>query len=230
MARILVIEDNEKLAQGLRQNLEFDGHEVHVALDGERGLEEAVSPWPDLIILDLMLPGIDGYALLRAARERGVQVPVMILTALGEEADKVRGFRVGADDYVTKPFGLMELLARVEALLRRQRASQASDAPVVTHTMGDIVVHVASRDVTRGDESVALRPREFDLLLALCRRRGIAVSRAELLRDVWGYGDDVVTRTVDTHVAELRRKLEDDPANPRWIVTVPKTGYMLAER
>jgi DNA-binding response OmpR family regulator len=228
MARILVIEDNVRLAIGLRQNLEFDGHEVQVANTGEDGLALALAERPELIILDLMLPGMDGYALLRAARDQGVRAPVLILTALGEEADKVRGFRVGADDYVTKPFGLMELLARVEALLRRNRAADQAPPPAA-YTLGDIVVQPASRQVTRRGDAVTLRPREFDLLLALCRRRGEVVSRTDLLRDVWGYGDDVVTRTVDTHVAELRRKLEDDPASPRWIVTVPKAGYRLEQ-
>jgi DNA-binding response OmpR family regulator len=227
MARILVVEDNEKLALGLRTNLEFDGHQVRVALDGDLGLAQATDGWPELIILDLMLPGIDGYALLRTARERGVRVPVLILTALGEEADKVRGFRVGADDYVTKPFGLMELMARVEALLRRSNGVATGELPA-TYAFGDVVVETGSHGVRRDGRPVSLRPREYDLLVALCRRRGEVLGRAELLRDVWGYGNDVVTRTVDTHIAELRRKLEADPAAPRWIVTVPKAGYTLA--
>ena len=227
MAHILVVEDNEKLAQGLRTNLEFDGHEVRVAHDGNAGLALAQDGWADLVLLDLMLPGIDGYALLRSLRDGGATVPVLILTALGEEADKVRGFRVGADDYVTKPFGLMELLARVEALLRRVRPDRVASAER-SYRFGPIVVESASRLVTRDGHTVSLRPREMDLLLALCRRRGEVAARADLLRDVWGYGDDVVTRTVDTHIAELRRKLEDDPAAPRWILTVQKAGYRLA--
>ena len=227
MPRILIVEDNERLAAGLRTNLEFEGHAVRVALDGHAGLAAALESWADLILLDLMLPGLDGYALLRAARDHGVTAPVLILTALGEEADKVRGFRVGADDYVTKPFGLLELIARVDALLRRARGGPPS--PVAQHRFGAIAVDVGARSVTRKGESISLRPREFDLLAAFCRRRGEVVTRAELLRDVWGYGDDVVTRTVDTHVAELRRKLEDDPAAPRWIVTVQKAGYRLED-
>lgn len=229
MARVAVVEDNENLARGLAINLAYDGHEVRVAADGVAGLALVREGWAELVILDLMLPGMDGYALLRAAREAGVTTPVLILTALGEEADKVRGFRAGADDFVTKPFGLLELLARVEALLRRSRIATSGGASGVEHRFGDVVVNAASRTVTRAGAAVPLRPREFDLLLALCRRRGAAVSRDELLRDVWGYGDDVVTRTVDTHVAELRRKLEADPAHPRWIVTVPKAGYTLTD-
>ncbi len=227
MPRILIVEDNEKLAAGLRTNLEFEGHEVRVALDGHTGLAAALESWADLILLDLMLPGLDGYALLRAARDHGVTAPVLILTALGEEADKVRGFRVGADDYVTKPFGLLELIARVDALLRRAHGVAAHAA--AQHRFGVIAVDVGARTATRNGEAVSLRPREFDLLAAFCRRRGEVITRAELLRDVWGYGDDVVTRTVDTHVAELRRKLEDDPAAPRWIVTVQKAGYRLED-
>ena len=227
MPRILVIEDNEKLAAGLRTNLEYDGHEVRVVLDGTTGLAAALEPWADLVLLDLMLPGLDGYAVLRAMRDRGVSIPVLVLTALGEEADKLRGFRVGADDYVTKPFGLLELLARVEALLRRARGAPSGTGPLI-HRFGDVEVDGAARTVTRAGARIALRPREFDLLLALCRRRGEVLDRGHLLRNVWGYGDDVVTRTVDTHVAELRRKLEVDPAEPRWIVTVPKAGYRLA--
>ncbi len=225
MARILIIEDSEKLAQGLRTNLEFDGHQVRLVHDGVRGLEAALEGWAELLILDLMLPGMDGYALLRAARERGLRAPVLILTALGEEAEKVRGFRFGADDYVTKPFGLMELLARVEALLRR--ASRGDDVLKETYRLGGVEVQTSAHVVTRDGALVQLRPREYDLLVALCRRRGEVISRADLLKDVWGYGDDVVTRTVDTHVAELRRKLEVDPALPRWIVTVPRAGYRL---
>ena len=226
MARILIVEDSEKLAQGLRTNLEFDGHEVRLVHDGTRGLDAALDGWPELLLLDLMLPGMDGYALLRTARERGLRVPVLILTALGEEAEKVRGFRFGADDYVTKPFGLMELLARVEALLRRTRDTPATELRE-TYRLGEVEVNTAAHTVTRAGGPVRLRPREYDLLVALCRRRGAVVARADLLRDVWGYGDDVVTRTVDTHIAELRRKLEPDPALPRWIVTVPRAGYRL---
>ena len=200
---------------------------MRVALDGHAGIAAALEPWADLVLLDLMLPGIDGYAILRTLRERGVAMPVLILTALGEEADKVRGFRVGADDYVTKPFGLLELIARVDALLRRARGASPT-TPGTLH-VGPIVIDTAARTVTRGGRLVALRPREYDLLAALARRPGEVIARADLLRDVWGYGDDVVTRTVDTHIAELRRKLEDDPAAPRWILTVQKAGYRLVD-
>jgi DNA-binding response OmpR family regulator len=162
---------------------------------------------------------------------------VLVLTALGEEAHKVRGFRFGADDYVTKPFGLMELLARVDALLRRARragseparAALAPDEHAPPIRFGDVTVHPATHTVTRGRELVSLRPKEYDLLMALARRGGRLVSRLELLREVWGYHEEVMSRTVDTHIAELRRKLEHDPAAPRHILTVRKAGYRLAD-
>jgi len=229
MSRVLVIEDNADLAFGLRNNLEIEGHLVEVAADGTRGLARARQTRPDLVVLDLMLPGMDGIRVLRALREEGLDMPILILTARGEEADKVRGLRLGADDYVTKPFGLMELLARVEALLRRsgRAPSKVEAAHEETARFGDVEVRVGARTVSKGGRPVELAPKELDLLLALWRRRGNVVSRLELLRSVWSYSDDAVTRTVDTHVAELRKKLEDDPAAPRHIVTVRKAGYRL---
>jgi DNA-binding response OmpR family regulator len=152
---------------------------------------------------------------------------VLVLTALGEEADKLRGFRAGADDYVTKPFGLLELLARVDALLRRARTGQ-HPVPQARYTIGEIVIDVATHEVTRRGATVSLRPKEFDLLVALASREGAAATRLELLQEVWGYDETVVSRTVDTHVAELRRKLEDDAAEPKLLLTVRKTGYRLA--
>jgi two-component system alkaline phosphatase synthesis response regulator PhoP len=227
MARILVVEDSVDLARALRTNLELEGHEVGVALDGERGLALVRSSRPDLIVLDLMLPKMDGYLLLRAVRGEGLHMPVLILTARSDEAEKVRGFRWGADDYVTKPFSLIELLARVEALLRRSRhatavAAEANDASV---RFGTIEVHPSKRLVMRQGAPVSLRPKEFDLLMALVRRDGSVAQRAELLREVWGYKPAMVSRTIDTHIVELRRKLEDDPSSPRHFLTVRKTGY-----
>ena len=224
-ARVLVVEDNADLAFGLRNNLEIEGYEVEVAETGPGGLSRAREGNPDLVILDLMLPGFDGYRVLRSLREDGLAMPVLILTARGEEADKVRGFRLGADDYVTKPFGVLELLARVEALLRRSAKHRADAAAMSREQFGEIDVDVAARSVQRDGQPVSLTPMEFDLLLALLRRRGAVASRLELMKEVWGYHASVVSRTVDTHVAELRRKLEPDPAAPRHITTVWKTGY-----
>ena len=220
MARVLVVEDNENLAEGLRTNLEFEGHQAEVARDGAGGLMRARSGSHDLIVLDLMLPGLDGFRVLDALRAEGVPTPVLVLTARGDEADKVRGLRGGADDYVTTPFALRELLARVEALLRRARPAALG--------FGEVRVDPATRVVTRAGVPVPLRPKEYDLLAALLRRRGAVVGRTELLREVWGYHESVLSRTLDTHVGELRRKLEPDPGTPRYILTVRKSGYRLA--
>lgn len=232
MPSILIIEDNPDLALGLANNLEIEGYTVDVCHDGAEGLERARQTAPGLIILDLALPGLDGYRVLSALRADGNDVPVLILTARSEEADKVRGFRHGADDYVTKPFGLLELLGRVQALMRRAgtlpRLSSATHSSGERVHFGEIEVRPDTHAVYRRGFPVNLRPKEFELLMALLRRGGRIVSRLDLLREVWGYDADVVSRTVDTHIAELRRKLEDEPASPRYIVTVRKSGYRLA--
>lgn len=229
--RILIVEDNRNLASGLQHNLEMEGHVVELAYDGTSGLRRAREPDVDLIVLDLMIPKPDGYQILRTLREGEIETPVIILTARGEEADKVRGFRLGADDYVTKPFGLLELLARVDAIRRRIRLGRGDGAgqrlaeQVVA--FGDVRVDVATRTVLRAGEPIPLRPKEFDLLLALARHQGEIVSRIDLLEEVWGYDSDVMSRTVDTHVRQLRAKLEHDPAAPAHLLTIRKAGYRL---
>ena len=231
MPTVLLIEDNDKLARGLQSNLEFEGYSVVCANDGAAGLALARQHRPDLIVLDLMLPDTDGYRVLRTLRDDGDLTPVLVLTALGEEADKVRGFRFGADDYVTKPFGLMELLARIDALLRRATRPNGDarpSAPESPSGFGEVRVDAARHTVTRRGAPVSLRPKEYDLLVALLRRNGQVATRIELLKEVWGYDDSVMSRTVDTHIAELMRKLESDPANTRHILTVLKTGYRLS--
>lgn len=227
MTRILVVEDNRNLATGLRNNLEIEGYDVEVAAEGATGLSLARSWTPDLIVLDLMLPKMDGYRVLQTLREEGIDTPVLILSARGEETDKVLGFHLGADDYVAKPFGLLELLARVDALLRRASAASAAARLATAVTFGDVHVDPGTHTVQRNGAPVALRPKEYDLLIALLQRRGQVVSRAELLEEVWGYSGEVYSRTVDTHVAELRRKLEENAAEPRHILTVRKTGYRI---
>ncbi|HET7229266.1 MAG TPA: response regulator transcription factor [Longimicrobium sp.] len=224
---ILVVEDNPDLAFGLRNNLEIEGYAVEVAGDGLTGLDLALRDKPDLVVLDLMLPGLDGYRVLQGLRQNGSTVPVLLLTARGDEADKVRGLKLGADDYVTKPFGLLELLARVEALLRRATPSPAADEEPAADAVrfGEVEVHPGTRSVRRAGAEVPLTPKEFDLLLALIQRGGRIAGRVELMREVWGHRAAIISRTVDTHVAELRRKLEIDPANPRHILTVRKAGY-----
>jgi DNA-binding response OmpR family regulator len=220
--RVLVIEDNAVLAEGLRHNLAFEGYAVRVAGGARDGLAALQAESADLILLDLMLPDGDGFHVLRTLRGAGDATPVIVLTALGDEADKVRGLRLGADDYVTKPFGLLELLARVDALLRRTARPAAARV-----RFGAIEVCTATHEVTRAGAPIALRPKEYELLVALLRHDGAVVTRDELLREVWRYDASVTSRTVDTHVLELRRKLEDDPASPRHLLTVRKTGYRL---
>jgi DNA-binding response OmpR family regulator len=223
VSRILIVEDEHNLALGLRANLEIESHEVVVADDGESALAAVDAFKPELVILDLMLPGIDGYEVLERLRARGVNVPVLILSARAEEIDKVRGFRTGADDYVTKPFGVMELMLRVQALLRRS----AAPASPTRLAFGEVTVDVENRMAWRAGQEVVLTPRAFDLLLALIDKIDRPVTRQELLRTVWQYDSSVSTRTVDAHVAELRRKLEVAPGEPKHILTVHRVGYRL---
>lgn len=225
MARILLVEDNADLAEGLRYNLELEGYDVLVAADGEAGLDKAMRGGPDLIILDAMLPRLDGFQLLRRLREESNDTPVLMLTALGEEEDKIRGFRLDVDQYVTKPFHLIELLERVKSLLRRREArgrARDGNAPI---EFGEVRVDPAKRTVRVRGEEVSLTPRAFDLMIALIAKRGAVASRQELLRDVWGHRGLVMTRTVDTHIKELRKKIERDPGEPEHFITVWKVGY-----
>jgi DNA-binding response OmpR family regulator len=226
MSHILIIEDERDLALGLRANLEIEGYQVSLAHEGEEGLRYAMRGAPDLVILDLMLPDVDGYDVLRRMRQARLEMPVLLLTARSEELDKVRGFRTGADDYVTKPFGVMELLVRIEAILRRGRPRGQAAAEAIYH-FGGIEVDVDGRLVKRAGREVALTPKAFDLLVALLQRDGKVATRLDLLRDVWGYSPSITTRTLDAHVAELRRKIESDPANPAHVLTVWKVGYRL---
>ncbi|MEP6491068.1 MAG: response regulator transcription factor [bacterium] len=221
--RILVVEDNADLAAGIKYNLELEGYTVRVAEDGRSAIATSKEWEPELVLLDLMLPGVDGYQVLQAIRTGGNRVPVIILSARGEESDKVRGFRLDADQYVTKPFGILELLERVAALLRRSRRDTA-DGIAHSLSFGDVAVDLGSRAITRAGAPVPLTPKAYELLLALVRRDGVVASRADLLKEVWGYGAFIMTRTVDSHIAELRRKL-DDPNHPRHIITVWKVGY-----
>lgn len=227
MKRVLVVEDNRDLALGLQVNLEVQGYAVQTVHEGTAVLETARAFRPDLVVLDLMLPGIDGFQVLSELRAAGVDAAVLILSARGEEVDKVRGLRLGADDYMVKPFGLMELLARVEALLRRGAASPPGGAEPPGESFGDVVVDVESRQVMVGGVPVNVTPKAFDLLVALLQRNGRVATRLDLLREVWGHRSAVESRTVDTHIAELRRKIEADPAHPRHILTVWKAGYRL---
>ena len=221
MRRVLLVEDNSDLAFGLRTSLEIEGYDVVQAETGRDGLARAGETAPDLIVLDLMLPEMSGYEVLRRLRRERHEMPVLILTAKGEEADKVQGFRLGADDYVVKPVGVLEFLARVEALLRRTQPRGGRGVA----RFGDLEVDGDRRTVAVDGAEIELSPLEFDLLNALAQRRGDLVSRAELLKEVWGYRSIVESRTVDTHIAKLRAKI--DRGERSRIVTVRKKGYRL---
>ena len=225
MTKVLVVEDHHSIASGLQENLEVEGFEVRVSADGINAIRVASGWKPDLVLLDLMLPKRSGFDVLAAIRANGGDMPVMVVSARGSEAEKVRALRAGADDYVVKPFGLMEVLARVHALLRRAPGDRIGAGREERYRLGHVTVDVPTRSVRRSAEPVMLRPKEFDLLVALCRARGAVVSRGTLLNRVWGYDPDVVTRTVDTHIATLRQRLEDDAEDPRLILTVWKAGY-----
>jgi two-component system, OmpR family, alkaline phosphatase synthesis response regulator PhoP len=225
-ARLLLIEDDRDLAMGLTDALEAGGYSVEHAVDGRAGLAEARHGGYALLIVDVMLPDISGFAVLEELRERS-NVPVLMLTARSQEVDKVRGFRLGADDYVTKPFGVMELLARIAALLRRTRGTRDEPGRI---ELGDTVVDFRAREASRRGRPIGLTAREFEVLELLAARRGEALSRADLVARIWGTSDEleVTTRTVDQHIASLRRKLGDDADCPRWIETVYGHGYRLA--
>jgi len=220
---ILLIEDEPGLVLTLKDRLAREGYEVDTAQDGTQGLTSALRGQADLIILDLMLPGRSGLDICRDLRQKGIETPILMLTARGQTVDKVVGLKLGADDYMTKPFEMPELLARVEVLMRRNRNSTGAGAAF--YNFGTIEVDLRRASATRGGEAIALSTREFELLRYFIEHRGAAISRDELLSKVWHYDAGTTTRTVDVHVAWLRQKLEDDPKRPQWIMTVHGLGY-----
>lgn len=223
--RILLVEDEPGLVMTLGDRLRSEGYQVEAAPDGQAGLDLASSAAFDLIILDIMLPRKNGLDVCRDLRQRGIATPILMLTARGQTVDKVVGLKIGADDYLTKPFEMLELLARVEVLLRRSpRLSSTGDV----HQFGSVRLDVRRTEVVRQGKLVALSAKEFQLLRYLAEHRGTTVSRETLLSQVWGYGGVTSSRTVDVHIAWLRQKLEDDPRQPQWILTVHGLGYKLA--
>lgn len=222
-ARVLVVDDEAPIRRFLRVGLTTEGFGVLEAATGAQARAAVAREGPDLVLLDLGLPDIAGHVLLERWRAEGVTLPIVILSSRTDEAGIVQALETGADDYVTKPFGVLELLARIEALLRRTRVATQR-----TYRLGDVHIDADRRVVMRNGQPVALTPMELDLLLALLRRRGAVASRLELLQEVWGHSAAVLTRTVDTHVAELRRKLERDPAEPELILTARKAGYRVS--
>ncbi len=227
MTRVLIVEDNESIAHGIRTALQSEDIESRIAADGLEGLDRVRMWEPDVVILDLMLPKLDGLQVLRLMREEGFDMPVLILSARGDDLDKVRGFRTGADDYVTKPFSLAELLARIEALVRRASAPAERRQRNRVEVLAGLELSPIAREARYEGVVIELRPREFDLLLALARRRGEAVSRRDLLREVWGYSNEVESRTIDSHVVEVRRRLQQAGVVGVQIVTTRKVGYRL---
>ncbi len=221
---ILVVEDDRALREGLTMNFRLRGYRVLEARDGREGMTAAFEERPDLIILDLMLPGLTGFDILGELREREVDVPVLILSARDAVDDKVSGFRMGADDYVTKPFQLPELVARVEGMLRKARRSHAAPETI---SFGNVAIDVGARSVSVGGSEVGLLAKEFDLLCLLARNPGKTFSREAILERIWGYGFEGTSRTVDNYILSLRHKLEEQPSRPRHIRTVRQVGYRL---
>ncbi len=217
---VLIIEDDPAMLRGLKDNFEFAGYRVRTSADGERGLEAAVNSKPDLIILDIMLPKINGYEICRLVRKEGLDMPIIMLTAKGQESDIVLGLNLGADDYVTKPFSIKELLARSNAFLRRRRESEPE-----VYRFDRCELNLASRKLLRDGVEIPLTPKEFQLLAFLLRQAGRALTRSEILRSVWGYDLFVTTRSVDRCINTLRKKLEPDPHRPTFIKTIHAIGY-----
>jgi two-component system alkaline phosphatase synthesis response regulator PhoP len=222
--RILIVEDEPAMVAGLRDNFEYENYEVISAEDGVAGLDRALKDKPDLVVLDVMMPKMSGLDVCKQLRARRPDLPIIMLTARGQEVDKVVGLELGADDYVTKPFSIRELMARVKAVLRRRRTAAA---PTVTeiYRFSDIEVNIRNHEVRRADRPVDLSAKEFALLAYFIAHRAETLSRDELLEAVWGYENYPSTRTVDTHIVHLRQKLEKNPEDPRFILTIHGTGY-----
>ena len=225
MARILVIEDEPEMQRGLRDNLEFEGYDVIVIGDGKKGLETIREKKFDLLLLDVMLPGMSGFDICKKAREEGITIPIIMLTAKGEEVDKVLGLEFGADDYITKPFSLRELLARVKAVLRRTPSAKISSAKKIT--LGLLEIDFESYTAAKKGRPVAMTSKDFEILRYLWQHQQQVISRDDLLKHVWGYDESISSRTVDNFIVKLRKNIEKDPSHPKHIITIHGTGYKL---
>jgi DNA-binding response OmpR family regulator len=222
MGRVLIVEDEPNLVAGLRDNFEFEGYEVMTAPDGVEGLARALKDTPDLVLLDVMMPRMSGLDVCKQIKAQRPSMPVIMLTARGQEIDKVLGLEIGADDYVTKPFSIRELLARCKAVLRRARALPREEE---TYRFGDVEVNLRACRVSRGGQGIDLSAKEFELLKYFVHHPGETLGRDRLLNDVWGYDRYPTTRTVDAHIVRLRQKIEPRPEEPRYILTVHGLGY-----
>ena len=222
MYKILIIEDDRSILKAVETNLVGEGYEVETAMDGLTGLERASDPSQDLILLDLMLPKLPGEEICRRLRQNGITTPILFLTAKNEEEHRIAGFELGADDYVPKPFSIRELLGRIQAILRRA----AGQKHLLAHYhFADVALDFVKMEARKGDQPVVLTTREFAILRLMVSNKGVVISRDRLLNEVWGYDAYPSTRTVDNQIVKLRQKLEDDPENPRFILTVRGTGY-----
>jgi DNA-binding response OmpR family regulator len=222
MKTILVVEDDSSILRGLRDNLQFEGYEVLEAKDGNTGLKLALEQSPDLLLLDIMLPGMNGHEICRKLKSQDPNTPIIMITARDAEMDKVSGLDLGADDYITKPFSIPELMARIRAVLRRYELDQKSEDKL---EFGSITIDFKRFQAFRDDEEIRLTSREFDIMRYFAEHRGEVVHRHDLLNEVWGYESLPTTRTVDNFILDLRKKLEDDPANPKFIISVRGVGY-----
>jgi two-component system alkaline phosphatase synthesis response regulator PhoP len=225
MRQVLIVEDEPGLVMALTQRLTSEGYGVETAGDGESGLDRATGHAFDIIVLDLMLPVKSGFDVCRDLRQRGINTPIIMLTARGQVVDRVLGLKLGADDYLTKPFAMMELLARIEALLRRTASHPGLSQSGDLYRFGSVCVDTRRTVVTRDDETIDMSAREFKLLRYLIEHSGATLSRDQLLNEVWGYNTLTTTRTVDVHISSLRQKVEEDPRHPKSIVTVHGFGY-----
>jgi len=221
--KILIIEDEEDLVKGLKLNLSDEGYEVDWAVDGVEGLRKALEETPDLIILDIMLPEMDGLEVCRELRQKNIAIPIIMLTAKGEEIDKVVGLEIGADDYITKPFSIRELLARIKAHLRR--AEREEKAVPKVYSFGDVEIDFAHFKVRRRGEELDFTSIEMEILKYFIAHRGEVVARDDFLDKIWGYESYPTTRTIDNHILKLRKKIEEDPAHPKYILSVYGGGY-----
>jgi len=227
MKKILIIEDELNMVNGLKDNLEFEGYEVETAMEGNSGLQKILQERYDLVLLDVMLPGVSGFDICKTARKEGVNTPVILLTAKGEEIDKVLGLELGADDYITKPFSLRELLARIKAILRRTPSVNDGSAEAEFVNIGNIRVNFISYQALEGTSEIKMSYKEFEVLHYLFKNKGKTIDRDTLMSSVWSIDYDITTRTVDNFILKLRQKIETDPNNPKIIITVHGVGYKL---
>jgi DNA-binding response OmpR family regulator len=227
MKKILIVEDEVNMVKGLKDNLEFEGYEVDTALDGSKGLQKVLEGQYDLILLDIMLPEVSGFDICKTARKEGVNTPIILLTAKGEEIDKVLGLELGADDYITKPFSLRELLARIKAVLRRVPDGNSGSVASEFVRIGNVQVNFKNYLAMEGDQEIKMSHKEFEVLHYLYSNEGKTIHRDDLMSSVWSIDYDITTRTVDNFILKLRQKIEADPNNPKIILTVHGVGYKM---